>query len=106
MARWSDGRLAPPSRSPCFSYSQSMESRASRPLGAGNELMIMSTSAGFNSASESTAIRNENVGRHYTMGESVIRAVDGVSIEVRTGEFVALLGTSGSGKSSLLNLIA
>ena len=40
------------------------------------------------------------------MGESLIRAVDGVSIEVPAGEFVALLGTSGSGKSSLLNLIA
>jgi len=40
------------------------------------------------------------------MGDSTIRAVDGVSIEVGSGEFVALLGTSGSGKSSLLNLIA
>src|SRR4029077_17948216 len=35
----------------------------------------------------------------------LIRAVDGVSLAVRSGEFVALLGTSGSGKSSVLNLI-
>ncbi|HMD50053.1 MAG TPA: ABC transporter ATP-binding protein [Bryobacteraceae bacterium] len=40
------------------------------------------------------------------MGETLIRAVDGVSLEVPTGEFVALLGSSGSGKSSMLNLIA
>jgi putative ABC transport system ATP-binding protein len=40
------------------------------------------------------------------MGETLIRAVDGVSLEVRAGEFVALLGSSGSGKSSVLNLIA
>jgi len=40
------------------------------------------------------------------MGETLIRAVDGVSLEVRAGEFVALLGSSGSGKSSMLNQIA
>jgi ABC-type lipoprotein export system ATPase subunit len=40
------------------------------------------------------------------MGETVIRAVDGVTLKVNAGEFVALLGSSGSGKSSVLNLIA
>jgi putative ABC transport system ATP-binding protein len=52
------------------------------------------------------AIRTDDLRRHYLMGETLIRAVDGVSLEVRAGEFVALLGSSGSGKSSVLNLIA
>jgi ABC-type lipoprotein export system ATPase subunit len=57
-------------------------------------------------SSNSFAIQTENLCRHYRMGETVIRAVDGVSLDVRAGEFVALLGSSGSGKSSVLNLIA
>ncbi|MCU1269378.1 MAG: Macrolide transporter ATP-binding protein [Acidobacteriaceae bacterium] len=40
------------------------------------------------------------------MGSATIRAVDGVSLTVEAGEFIALLGASGSGKSSLLNLLA
>ena len=44
--------------------------------------------------------------RHHTMGTALIRAVDGISFSAQGGEFIALLGSSGSGKSSLLNLIA
>src|ERR1700733_4017820 len=58
------------------------------------------------SLSPDSAIRAEQLCRHYRMGETLIRAVDGVTLEIQAGEFVALLGSSGSGKSSVLNLIA
>src|SRR5271157_754737 len=55
---------------------------------------------------ESGTICVREICRHYKMGTSVIRAVDGISFSAQGGEFIALLGSSGSGKSSLLNLIA
>jgi ABC-type lipoprotein export system ATPase subunit len=64
------------------------------------------TTASSTSVSAASAIQAENLCRHYRMGDTSIRAVDGVSIRISSGEFVALLGSSGSGKSSVLNLIA
>ncbi len=52
------------------------------------------------------AIEARGASRYYSMGETIVRAVDDVSFTIARGEFAALLGPSGSGKSTLLNLLA
>ena len=43
--------------------------------------------------------------RHYRMGNTEVRALDGVDLGVEKGEFLAVVGVSGSGKSTLLQLL-
>ena len=51
-------------------------------------------------------IETINVGRKYELGSEEVVAVQDVNLEVRSGQFIAIVGRSGSGKTTLLNLIA
>ncbi len=50
-------------------------------------------------------VKLDGVERHYQMGTSTVRALDGVDLEIRRGDHWAIMGRSGSGKSTMLNLL-
>lgn len=50
-------------------------------------------------------IELRDITKHYEMGSQVVRALDGISINVETNDYVAFVGSSGSGKSTMLNIL-
>jgi putative ABC transport system ATP-binding protein len=47
----------------------------------------------------------ENIAKDYVMGEEIVRALRGVSLQIHRNEYIAVMGPSGSGKSTLMNML-
>ena len=56
-------------------------------------------------ASAEAIIRLHGLTKHYHMGHSIVKALNGVDLEIRRGEFVAITGASGSGKSTMMHIL-
>ena len=57
-------------------------------------------------ASESSMlIRIRDLHRVYQVGDTEVRALDGVDVDIAANEYVAIMGPSGSGKSTLMNIL-
>jgi putative ABC transport system ATP-binding protein len=52
-----------------------------------------------------TIMKLEDVWKIYTMGEVEVPALRGINVDIKKGDFVAIIGASGSGKSTMMNLI-
>ena len=50
-------------------------------------------------------LRTRGLEKIYKTGELVVRALDGVDIDISEGEFIAVIGSSGCGKTTLLNML-
>ncbi len=56
--------------------------------------------------SAQAVIQVKNLYKIFRVGDEKVRALNGVDLTIRRGEFCAIVGTSGSGKSTMLNMLA
>lgn len=47
----------------------------------------------------------KNICRYYAMGNQTVKALDGISLEIKANEYIAFKGSSGSGKSTMMNIL-
>ena len=52
-----------------------------------------------------TILETKDLKKYYGSGDTLVKALDGISLSVEDGEFVAIVGTSGSGRSTLLHML-
>ena len=50
-------------------------------------------------------IKIKNMERHYRTGQVIVKALNGVTFEIKKGEFIAIMGASGSGKTTMLRIL-
>jgi putative ABC transport system ATP-binding protein len=60
---------------------------------------------GPEACSSATIIRLENISKRYGIGETMVDALSGVNLIVEAGEYCSIMGASGSGKSTMMNII-
>jgi ABC-type lipoprotein export system ATPase subunit len=51
------------------------------------------------------SIELKDLTKHYKQGDNIVKAVDGINLKIESGEFVAIVGRSGSGKTTMLDLL-
>ena len=72
---------------------------------AATELRVTESHVPTAVAGTDIVVAMHGVTRHYVMGDTTVRALDGIDFEIERGSYWAIMGPSGSGKSTLLNLL-